>query len=553
MELKLVYRFLRQVSDWVLDNYYSEVVVEGAENVPLHGPVIIASTHPNEMIDIACLAAKMPHRRHLAFWAKVSMFKNPLGRAIMTSSSAIPVRRNPNNLGNGTATGKGMEKGKEKVDLAAEEEELTARANLFRETTQVLRNDGVVGIFPEGTSCTGWRVFQTMPGVAWAALEYTRAVHEEEDAPGVEIVPVSITYTDKSKYLSRVHIRYGKPITTDDYKAELFDENAESNAAAKSVAAKLTAEVEERLVQMTVNAADWDAICATKTAGQILWPKEERLSLDNWVEFQQGFAPKLDEDPDWRPLKHSLCRYHALLLHTGVEHRILDSLVKPTSTGSVLAPAFASVVTSLPFSTLRFAAFLPPLLFVFPAYFTGPLADGLLAKPDEEEGHAQFKAIVGGLGLGVNISLLFGLLWKLQDPGTWGGLWATDKVKKIIQVLGTTYLCTSLLVRWHNLLVKANYRELKRLKTFWKLLRFSLARPAPLSPNQLEPYTKPPHPAINPYIKSRYLTDLPPRPPTPPKISGVRLVLHLLEARRHANAALDSYRPQIQRTWVDSQ
>jgi glycerol-3-phosphate O-acyltransferase/dihydroxyacetone phosphate acyltransferase len=134
------------------------------------------------------------------------MFKNPLGRAIMTSSSAIPVRRNPNNLGNGTATGKGMEKGKEKVDLAAEEEELTARANLFRETTQVLRNDGVVGIFPEGTSCTGWRVFQTMPGVAWAALEYTRAVREEEDAPGVEIVPVSITYTDKSKYLSRVNI-----------------------------------------------------------------------------------------------------------------------------------------------------------------------------------------------------------------------------------------------------------------------------------------------------------------------------------------------------------
>ena len=38
---------------------------------------------------------------------------------------------------------------------------------------------------------------------------------------------------------------------------ELFDENAEPNAAAKSVAAKLTGEVEERLVQMTVNAADW--------------------------------------------------------------------------------------------------------------------------------------------------------------------------------------------------------------------------------------------------------------------------------------------------------
>jgi glycerol-3-phosphate O-acyltransferase/dihydroxyacetone phosphate acyltransferase len=129
------------------------------------------------------------------------MFKNPLGRAIMTSSSAIPVRRNPNNLTSGNGA-KG--KGKEKVDLAAEEEELAARANLFRETTQVLKNDGVIGIFPEGTSCTGWRVFQTMPGVAWAAVEYTRAVQGEESALSVKIVPVSITYTDKSKYLSRV-------------------------------------------------------------------------------------------------------------------------------------------------------------------------------------------------------------------------------------------------------------------------------------------------------------------------------------------------------------
>jgi hypothetical protein len=41
MELKLVYRFLRQVSDWVLDGYYSEVVVEGEENVHIKGPLIM--------------------------------------------------------------------------------------------------------------------------------------------------------------------------------------------------------------------------------------------------------------------------------------------------------------------------------------------------------------------------------------------------------------------------------------------------------------------------------------------------------------------------------
>ena len=43
----------------------------------------------------------------------------------------------------------------------------------------------------------------------------------------------------------------------DDYKSELLDETTEPNAAAKRVVARLTAELEERLVQMTVNAADW--------------------------------------------------------------------------------------------------------------------------------------------------------------------------------------------------------------------------------------------------------------------------------------------------------
>ena len=41
MEPKLVYRCLRQLSVWVTDNYYNDVVVEGAENIPETGPVIL--------------------------------------------------------------------------------------------------------------------------------------------------------------------------------------------------------------------------------------------------------------------------------------------------------------------------------------------------------------------------------------------------------------------------------------------------------------------------------------------------------------------------------
>ena len=41
MELKLVYRVLRKISDWTVAGYYSETYVEGKGNVPEGGPLIM--------------------------------------------------------------------------------------------------------------------------------------------------------------------------------------------------------------------------------------------------------------------------------------------------------------------------------------------------------------------------------------------------------------------------------------------------------------------------------------------------------------------------------
>jgi glycerol-3-phosphate O-acyltransferase/dihydroxyacetone phosphate acyltransferase len=41
MEIKLVYRWLRKTSDFALEGFYSEVLIEGSENVPKDGPIIV--------------------------------------------------------------------------------------------------------------------------------------------------------------------------------------------------------------------------------------------------------------------------------------------------------------------------------------------------------------------------------------------------------------------------------------------------------------------------------------------------------------------------------
>jgi len=71
MELKIVYRAMRKLSGWVVWGWYSEVYIEGSENLLETGPLIVyvsrlgndrllrcdrVSTHHNEMIDIAALS-----------------------------------------------------------------------------------------------------------------------------------------------------------------------------------------------------------------------------------------------------------------------------------------------------------------------------------------------------------------------------------------------------------------------------------------------------------------------------------------------------------------
>lgn len=79
------------------------------------------------------------------------------------------------------------------------------RRKLFQGTFDALSEGQAVALFPEGTSYTEPRIMQVKDGAAWAALEYTKwATENGHSGDPVRIIPVSIVYTNKSKYRSRV-------------------------------------------------------------------------------------------------------------------------------------------------------------------------------------------------------------------------------------------------------------------------------------------------------------------------------------------------------------
>ncbi|TBU45439.1 acyltransferase [Dichomitus squalens] len=573
MELKLVYRGLRQISDWAL-RYYSEVYVDGQENVPTDGPLILTSCHHNEILDIATLSVTIPHGRPVSFWAKSTMFKNPLVRAVLLSSGSIPVARNPNAAAlpsehpNGNGNGNGNGAGNEKT---------SANAALFKETFRALARGEAIGVFPEGTSYTEPSIVQVKDGASRAALEYVKWAKETKGGQGkrLKIVPVGIVWTDKTQFQSRVCVRWGEAIDVEAFAAEHASKGDAGNDEpdSRDAVKALTAEIEKRLLGLTINAPDWDTLYATITARDILWADDE-LPSSHFVWISQNLIDQFS-DPHAASssvkAKQALLRYHSLLYHSNVSHDALNALLPDINTRPGRLHALAIVLRQLLVSVLHppFALSLPVLVLHIPAYATGLLAGRILGKADEEETKAQFKAVFGGLAAAgayaaVTRAIAHGLvadsvgplarfgdkvprilvpaLRSLWTAGRWfftGEEGLSGKAKAALGVFGIFYVTSFALSRWHNYWVGSNYKQFKRLLTSFKLFLGVLSsKSSALTGAKLEPYTKPYIPPPNPYIKQRAGTAEPVPRPHPPSTASRRLIRPLLDARADATRAM---------------
>jgi 1-acyl-sn-glycerol-3-phosphate acyltransferase len=136
--IPIVYRIANVITRWVLMPLYGSYSVSGAENVPLAGPLVVASNHLNDA-DPGALAWGIP--RPLRFMAKVELFRIPVLRQFLLAYGAFPVRRG-------------------EADLSA-----------LRTAGEVVKAGEAIVIFPEGTR-SGARAAlgEALTGAALVAL-----------------------------------------------------------------------------------------------------------------------------------------------------------------------------------------------------------------------------------------------------------------------------------------------------------------------------------------------------------------------------------------------
>jgi 1-acyl-sn-glycerol-3-phosphate acyltransferase len=183
----LFYWFLKFVAVGPLLRLIFRPTVEGAENVPVDGPAILASNHLSYS-DWLFMPLTLPRR--VTFVAKAEYFegrglKGWAQRTFFSGAGQVPIDRSGGRASEGAITS-GL---------------------------KILREGGLFGIYPEGTRSHDGRLYRGRTGVARMALEAK-----------VPVVPVAVIGTDVLAppgkvfgRFTRPHVRFGTPLDFSRY------------------------------------------------------------------------------------------------------------------------------------------------------------------------------------------------------------------------------------------------------------------------------------------------------------------------------------------------
>jgi 1-acyl-sn-glycerol-3-phosphate acyltransferase len=218
----MLYQLLRATGAIALRWYYADILVQGRERVPAHGPLVVVANHPNALVDALLAGVTVPRRLRLT--AKSTLFESPALAVLLRAVGVVPLRRV-----------------KDMVRVAGPDGVTPERnADAFQLVTAALRTGEAVLVFPEGIS-------HDQPGIAPLKTGAARMALQARDAgaAGLRVLAVGLIFERKERPGSRVLVRIGAPLDLDDWLATTVEPDA----------AALTAEIDERLHAVTLNFA----------------------------------------------------------------------------------------------------------------------------------------------------------------------------------------------------------------------------------------------------------------------------------------------------------
>lgn len=190
----MIYGLLRWFTGIALHWFYSSIQVIGREKIPLTGPVIIAASHHNALVD-ALIAGWISPRR-LTLTAKATLMDNVLLRWFFPIVGIVPLRRVSDEL---------KKRNTEKVDPAR-------NVGAFEAILDVLEKGEMVLIFPEGISHSDSELAPLKTGASRIALE----ARDKRHIKNLQMVPLGLSFEAKGNPGTAVLAEVGEPIAIND-------------------------------------------------------------------------------------------------------------------------------------------------------------------------------------------------------------------------------------------------------------------------------------------------------------------------------------------------
>jgi 1-acyl-sn-glycerol-3-phosphate acyltransferase len=230
-------RLVRALADIAAFFWFRSVEVSAIERMPSAGPVLVVANHGGGFVDPALLTSVLP--RAPRYLAMASLWRYVITRPILALAGAIPVHR-------------------------AQDGSTTGNLDTFAECHRVLREGGVIAIFPEGRASDAPHLLRVKTGAARIALGARVA-----GAEGLTILPVGLMYEDKASARSRAYVRIGPPLDLDAaIRAAVGPDSAIDDRDHDAVEV-LTEEIAARLSHAALDFADAAELAALEQAAEI--------------------------------------------------------------------------------------------------------------------------------------------------------------------------------------------------------------------------------------------------------------------------------------------
>jgi 1-acyl-sn-glycerol-3-phosphate acyltransferase len=172
--------------------FYKKVTTIGLDNIPDDKPVIITPNHQNALMD--ALAVIYAQKGQPVFLARSDIFKNPLIAKFLFKIKILPVFR--------------IRDGKEKMKL---------NDQIYAKSIEVLEHDRQIVIFPEAQHFNKKHVLKLKKGVFRISFMLEEKNNFEAD---IHIIPTGVYYSNYWNFRSKVVVKFGKPMTLEDYYEE---------------------------------------------------------------------------------------------------------------------------------------------------------------------------------------------------------------------------------------------------------------------------------------------------------------------------------------------